>query len=406
VEILGQQCSVTVREDITEKRKLESQLLRAQRMESLGRLAGGIAHDMNNILAPIMMAVPMLRMDFGPQEGEHLLNTIEASAHRGAQLIRQLLFFGRGVDGENIAIRVRDVVRELESMLLEMFPRSIAIRTNVPGDAWVRGDPTQLHQVLLNLCVNSRDAMPEGGTLTLTVKNVLLAEDCRHHGPDARPGPHVRITVTDSGTGIPPEHMDKLFDPFFTTKEVGKGTGLGLATVAGIVKRHGGFVGVQSELGKGTTFEIHLPSAPVAAEQSNMAPAELPPRGRDQLILVVDDEPNIRCMVRTILVRRGYRVLTACDGREAAAMVDAHASELKLVITDIDMPVMDGINLIRLLRPRYPALKVIVSTGIQSTLRPGRDDDLKNLGVETVMQKPYSAEEIFRAVHGMIGGEK
>ena len=406
VEILGQQCSVTVREDITEKRKLESQLLRAQRMESLGRLAGGIAHDMNNILAPIMMAVPMLRTGFSPQEGEHFLNTIEASAHRGAQLVRQLLFFGRGVDGENIAIHVRDVVRELESMLLEMFPRSIAIRTNVASDAWVRGDPTQLHQVLLNLCVNSRDSMPEGGTLTLTVKSVLIAEDCGHHGPDARPGPYVRITVTDSGTGIPPEHMDKIFDPFFTTKEVGKGTGLGLVTVAGIVKRHGGFVGVQSELGMGTTFEIHLPAAPLAAEQARNAQAALPPRGRDQLILVVDDEPNIRSMARNILVRCGYRVLTASNGGEAAAMVDAHASELKLVITDIDMPVLDGIGLIGLLRSRYPALRVIVSTGIQSTLRPGRDDDLKDLGVETVMQKPYSMEDIIRAVHGMMSGEK
>ena len=406
VEILGQQCSVTVREDITEKRKLESQLLRAQRMESLGRLAGGIAHDMNNILAPIMMAVPMLRTGFSPQEGEHFLNTIEASAHRGAQLVRQLLFFGRGVDGENIAIHVRDVVRELESMLLEMFPRSIAIRTNVASDAWVRGDPTQLHQVLLNLCVNSRDSMPEGGTLTLTVKSVLIAEDCGHHGPDARPGPYVRITVTDSGTGIPPEHMDKIFDPFFTTKEVGKGTGLGLVTVAGIVKRHGGFVGVQSELGRGTTFEIHLPAAPLAAEQARNAQAALPPRGRDQLILVVDDEPNIRSMARNILVRCGYRVLTASNGGEAAAMVDAHASELKLVITDIDMPVLDGIGLIGLLRSRYPALRVIVSTGIQSTLRPGRDDDLKDLGVETVMQKPYSMEDIIRAVHGMMSGEK
>jgi PAS domain S-box-containing protein len=406
VEILGQQCSVTVREDITEKRILESQLLRAQRMESVGRLAGGIAHDMNNILAPIMLAVPVLRTDFGPQGGEHLLNTIEASAHRAAQLVRQLLFFGRGVDGENVTIHVRDVVRELESMLLEMFPRNVAMRTNVPGDAWVRGDPTQLHQVLLNLCVNSRDAMPEGGTLTLTVKNVLIAENCGHHGPDARPGPHVRITVTDSGTGIPPEHMDKLFDPFFTTKEVGKGTGLGLATVAGIVKRHGGFVGVQSELGKGTTFEVHLPAAPLAAPQARTVQAELPPHGRHQLILVVDDEACIRSLARDILVRGGYRVLTASDGREAAAVVDAHARELKLVITDIDMPVMDGIRLIGLLRSKYPALKVIVSTGLQSTLRPGRGDDLINLGVETVMQKPYSMAEIYRAVHSMIGDEK
>jgi two-component system cell cycle sensor histidine kinase/response regulator CckA len=406
VEILGQQCSVTVREDITDKRKLESQLLRAQRMESLGRLAGGIAHDMNNILAPITMAVPMLRTGFAPQQGEHLLNTIEASAHRGAQLVRQLLYFGRGVDGENIPIRVRDVVRELEGMLVEMFPRNIEILTNVAGDTWpVRGDPTQLHQVLLNLCVNSRDAMPEGGTLRLTVKNVMIAEDCARHSPDARPGPHVQITVTDSGTGIPPQHMDKLFDPFFTTKDVGKGTGLGLATVAGIVKRHGGFVGVQSETGKGTTFDVHLPAAPLAADQARTARAELPPRGRDQLILVVDDEPNIRSIARDVLVRRGYRVLTASNGREAVAIVEAQASELKLVITDIDMPVMDGFGLIGLLRSRHPALKVVVSTGIQSTLRAGRQDELKKLGVETVMQKPYSPEEIFRAVHGMIGGE-
>ncbi|MES2693682.1 MAG: ATP-binding protein [Verrucomicrobiota bacterium] len=259
---------------------------------------------------------------------------------------------------------------------------------------------------MLNLCVNSRDAMPEGGMLTLLVKNVLIAEDCAGRGPDARPGPYVRITVTDSGTGIPPEHMDKLFDPFFTTKEVGKGTGLGLATVAGIVKRHSGFVGVQSEVGKGTAFEVHLPAALHAGEQPGTEQVEPSPRGRDQLILVVDDEANIRAIAREVLLRHGYRVLTASDGREAAAIVEAHANELRLVITDIDMPVMDGIGLIGLLRSRYPALKVIVSTGIQSTLRLGRRDDLKNLGVETVIQKPYSTEAICHAVHGMIGGEK
>ena len=303
---------LVVSTDVTEKKELEAQFLRAQRMESIGTLAGGIAHDINNVLTPILMGVGLLRLGLAPGEQEAVLGDLEASAQRSADMVKQILMFARGVEGQRVLLRLKHVLVELERMARRTFPKSLDVTLDLPEDLWsVQGDATQLYQMLMNLCVNARDAMPEGGILTIGTANVELdATDTRLQF-GARPGAYVRLTVADTGTGIPPEVLEKIFDPFFTTKEFGKGTGLGLATVLGIARGHGGFVHVTTEIGRGTQFSVYLPAAD--RPQPRQAEAELagPRRGQQELILVVDDELFIREITRKNLEAHGYRVLTA-----------------------------------------------------------------------------------------------
>jgi PAS domain S-box-containing protein len=249
--------------DLTEKKTFEARSLRTQRLESIGTLASGVAHDLNNILTPIMMAVPMLRWGLTPEELEKVISTVETSAKRGAELVKQLLSFGSGVESKRLLIQAKHLVNEMVTIAQQTFPKTISVKSEMPEDLWpVFVDSTQLHQVLLNLCVNARDAMPEGGTLLVHLENIQLDEQYVSMNPEASPGPHVRLRVSDTGTGISPEIIHKIFEPFFTTKMLGKGTGLGLSTVLGIVKSHGGFVDVCSQAGKGTTFEVYLPATP------------------------------------------------------------------------------------------------------------------------------------------------
>ena len=330
--------------DLTERKKLEAQYLRAQRMESIGTLAGGVAHDLNNVLSPIMMAIDLLKLDAsGNPKRLQLLDTIRASARRGADLVRQVLSFARGLEGERIAVDLHHLVDDLRGIITETFPRKITIETEIPSNLWpIIGDATQIHQVLLNLAVNARDAMPEGGTLTFAADNLEVDAQYAGTGQEVRPGPYVMIAVTDTGTGMPPEVRDRIFEPFFTTKEIGKGTGLGLSTVHAITKSHGGFLTVDSEMGHGTTFKVFLPAdrelARIAAEN---APVDVP-RGRGELVLVVDDEESIRSITQQTLEAFGYRVLTASDGAEAVAVFAQHTGETALVLIDMAMPVLDG----------------------------------------------------------------
>jgi two-component system, cell cycle sensor histidine kinase and response regulator CckA len=396
-------------QDITRTKQLESQLLRVQRVESVSRLASGIAHDMNNILAPIMMAVPLLRERcMSADQIEKLFVTIEASASRGAHLIKQLLFFGSGIEGQRSMLRMEDSVREIEDMIGQIFPRSITITIRVSKDApptWA--DPTQIHQVLLNLCVNARDAMPQGGQLSITVAKADVDEGFAGRSVEAEPGPYVLVTVADSGTGISAERCAKIFDPFFTTKEAGKGTGLGLSTVTAIVKGHGGFVTLKSEMGKGTKFNVYLPAMRDAPASQANGSAPPPPKGRNETVLLVDDEKSIREVVSKMLASSGYRVLTANDGMQASVLFAQHADEIKLVVTDYDMPVMDGLAMIHVLRKINPAIKVIISTGVQSGIRTSeKAAELKSLGVTTILDKPFTAANMLSAVHGLIGSGK
>jgi PAS domain S-box-containing protein len=397
----GQPAAQVIVRDITERKKLENQLLRMQRMESIGTLAGGIAHDLNNVLAPLMFAIDLLRDKITDAEGQKLLQMLETNVQRAASLVKQVLTFGRGIQGERVPVSPIHLVREIGKMIHETFPKSITFESHAAPDLWtVTGDATQLHQVLLNLCVNARDAMPHGGKLSIELANVVLDENYTGMNLEAKPGPYVAIKVADTGTGIPQEIQDKIFDPFFTTKELGKGTGLGLSTVLGIVKSHDGFVHCYSEVGKGSTFKAYFPAnaTPAAAENAAVAQTGLP-RGHDELVLVVDDEEPIRKVVQSILERFGYRVLLAANGAEALALYARHRAEIALVITDMMMPVMDGPATIVALMAMNPQVKIIGSSGQASN---GGVAKAVNAGVKHFVPKPYSAEAMLRALHEVL----
>ena len=290
----GREAKLALANDITEKKKLEAQFLRAQRIEGIGTLATGMAHDLNNILAPILISAGTLRWDLSPEEHEKAISRIEASVKRGAGIIQQVLTFGRGLNGERVAIHVGEVVDEVMRIVERTFPKGVTVTSQVEEGLWtVMGDRTQIHQVLLNLCVNARDAMPDGGRLSIRARNVMLTEARPALPAPAPPGPYLLLQVSDTGCGISADNRERIFDPFFTTKDIGKGTGLGLSTVLGIVKSHQGAVMVESELGKGTTFRALLPATAEAVQNSTpYEPPELP-RGEGEAVLIVDDEPDI-----------------------------------------------------------------------------------------------------------------
>ncbi len=389
--------------DITEQKRLEAQFLRSQRMDSIGALAGGIAHDLNNALAPIAMASEFLRMTNRDPEKDRLLASIQDSAKRGAGMVRQILTFARGAEAERGVVQVKPLVREMADLAGHTFAKAIEIRTAVASDIWpLVGHPTQLHQILLNLCVNARDAMPRGGTLTLAAGNVRLRLDdaCTRISPEAKPGPYVVLTVTDTGTGMLPEVRARIFDPFFTTKAPDRGTGLGLSTVNNIVKDHGGFICVRSEPGKGTQFDVYLP-----AQEAAIAPGEItriaPPMGKGELILVVDDEASIRGIATQTLETFGYTVLGAGDGAQAVALTVRHLSRLQLMITDMDMPIMDGTATIRGVRTVAPHMKIILASG---SLAGNSRMDPTSLAVQAMLDKPYKADDLLRTVHVVLNG--
>lgn len=387
-------------QDVTERKQLEAQYLRAQRMETIGLLAGGIAHDLNNVLAPILMAVEILRASTTDSELKEIIDIITSGARRGADIIKQVLTFARGIEGVRMSVQLKHLIREVAAIARETFPRNIQVDVQISGDLrTVAGDPTQLHQVLLNLCVNARDAMPDGGKLTLSADNVRIEEDASGTQRQRRAGDYVMLQVSDTGTGISSEHIERIFEPFFTTKEPGKGSGLGLSTVLGIVRSYGGFVRLRTALGAGSDFQVYLPAADLPQAQNADRETELP-RGRGEWILVVDDEPAMREMTEEVLRQQGYRVLLAADGTEAISLFVEYKRVVDLVITDIMMPFMDGIALTRSLRKLSPALRIIASTGVAFG---GPDLDkkraLENLGVDTFLHKPYSTHLLLRAVH-------
>ncbi len=382
--------------DVTEKKKLEAQVLRAQRMEGIGTLAAGIAHDLNNVLAPITMGIEMLKTKVVDKEGQKMLRTLEASAQRGSGMIKQVLAFARGISGERMILQAGHIIREMQKIVQETFPKSIHFRTEISSRLWsVSADATQLHQVLLNLCVNARDAMPGGGLLTISAENTVMDEHYALMSVEAKAGPYVVLTVTDTGTGIPPELLDKVFDPFFTTKEIGKGTGLGLSTVHSIVKSHGGFINVYSEMGRGTKFRVYLPAETSAEEsQTEVEQGELP-TGHGELILVVDDEASIRDICQVTLEAYGYNVLTAADGTEAVVQYAQSMNEIQLVITDMMMPFMDGRATIRALCKINPEVKIIATSGLMAEEKA---IDYHDLSIRDFLAKPYTASKLLTAV--------
>jgi PAS domain S-box-containing protein len=397
------QSILIVETNISAQKKLEGQFLRAQRMEAIGALAGGIAHDLNNVLAPILLSLEMLKARLDTEQDFKLLSSMETCAQRGADLVRQVLAFARGVEGQRFVVNPNHLVRDIQKITKETFPVNIAFEFKTSGALWtVTGDPTQLHQVIMNLCVNARDAMPDGGKLTLTMENLELDELQASMHPDSKPGPHVLLTVSDTGTGIPKAIQHKIFEPFFTTKETGKGTGLGLATSATIVKSHGGFITLYSEPGRGATFKVYLPANTAAQAPDGLAIEPSPfPRGNGELVLMVDDEESIRTAIQQTLEIFGYRVLLAIHGAEAVALYAQHRHDIAIVITDMAMPVMDGPATIAALKMMNPQVKIIGSSGLASG-----DGAAKAVaaGIIHFVPKPYTAETMLKvlakALHG------
>ncbi len=393
--------NLVINTDITEQKKMEEQFLRAQRLESIGTLASGVAHDLNNILAPIMMATPILRGEIDAAERDRFLDIVESSAYRGAAIIKQVLTFARGTDGDHILLQPIYVLEEVGKIAQETFPKSITLVTSYNEDIRsLEADPTQLHQVLLNLCINARDAMPHGGELRLRAENVDIDEHYAAMTPGARVGPYVALEVTDSGNGISKEVADKIFDPFFTTKGIGHGTGLGLSTVAGIVKSHGGFVQVSSEPGH-TSFKVFLPAV-VTPTLSDGLHSDAPiPRGNGEIILLVDDEPAILKVAQVILEEQGYKVLVAEDGPGALAIFSQLAGKISVVVVDLAMPGMDGLTLIGILRRIEKGIKIIVSSGHIDESDPGL---LRMVKVEDRLTKPYVSRDLLLKLDHILHG--
>lgn len=385
---------LVINTDLTETKKLESQFLRAQRIESIGTLASGIAHDLNNILAPILMSVGFLRKTNGDSEAESFLNIIETSAERGAGIVKQVLTFARGVDGDRSRLEPERLVDELIAIMAQTFPKNLDIQTEIPADLWnIVGDATQLHQVLLNLCVNARDATPAGGRITVSARNVNVDQHLVAMNPGAQLGPHVAFSVSDTGSGMSAATMEKIFDPFFTTKEVGKGTGLGLPTVVGIVKSHNGFLTVKSYIGVGTTFTIFVPAAEQQMEDAKQEDNRPIVDGGGRRVLLVDDEPAIREAVSCTLEASGYQVFTAEDGTDALALYHQRQSEIDIVLTDISMGQMDGVTLSRALKRLNPKVRIIVSSG---HFHKDNVTILEGLGIHAFLDKPYPADKLLR----------
>ena len=391
---------LAINSDITDKKKMEQQFLRAQRMESIGTLAGGIAHDLNNVLAPILMSIELLRMTSRDERARAVLSTIETSAKRGADMVKQILSFARGVEGERMVINVRHIIKDMQHLVHDTFPKEIVFRAELDPDLPLfSGDHTQVHQVLLNLCVNARDAMPKGGTLTVAATSLQVDDSYAGMTPGSIPGRYLKIKVTDTGTGIPPEVVNKIFDPFFTTKEHGKGTGLGLSTVLSIVKSHGGFLNVYSEPGNGTTFSICFPAMDASATEAAKVQEDTHPRGNDELILIVDDEAAVRTITQQTLETYGYRVMVAADGTEAVALYSMHRPDIAAVVTDMMMPVMGGQATIQVLQRLNPEVKIIAASGLTNDGSLAR---ATAMGVRHFLAKPFTAQTILTVLRKIL----
>lgn len=385
---------LVVNTDITEKKLLEAQFLRAQRLESIGTLASGIAHDLNNVLAPILMTAQLLESQMHDERSQRLLPIVITNAKRGAALVKQVLSFARGLEGTYTNLQIKHLISEIRQIAKQTFPKSIEIQTNIASNLWsVSGDATQLHQVLMNLCVNARDAMPNGGMLTISAENFTADEHYARMNLEAKAGSYIVVTVSDTGMGMSLETQERIFEPFFTTKELGKGTGLGLSTVMGIVKGHNGFIHVWSELGRGTEFQIYLPAVAVVEYQRQTE--QNTPYGDGELILVVDDEAGVREATKTSLETFNYKVVTASDGIEAIATYAEHRDRIDLILIDMLMPAMDGITTIRTIQKLNPQTKIIATSGLAAQ---DKFHGMTDVEVKAFLAKPYTAQELLQTI--------
>jgi two-component system cell cycle sensor histidine kinase/response regulator CckA len=383
--------------DVSERKEIERSLMRAQRMETVGTLAGGIAHDLNNILGPIMVGIEMLKLDAGDERSLKLLQTMESSAHRGARIVKQVLAFGRGMTTERILVSPKHIAREINDMMRETFPKNIQIHTDIAKNIRnANADPTQMHQVLLNLTVNARDAMPRGGNIKVTAENFDIDASFAQLHKDVKPGAYIRFSVDDTGPGIAPDLMDRIFEPFFTTKEVGKGTGLGLSTVQSIVQSHDGFIDVYSELGTGTSFKVYIPA--LLTESESDIPVRIEdeyPLGNKETILVVDDEASVREIAASTLQSFNYEVLVASDGAEGLAVYSENKERIDIILSDMMMPFLDGPSMIRALKKIDNRVRVIGMSGLKTE---DKEKLAIELGVKHFIEKPYTANTLLKVL--------
>ncbi|MBY0494706.1 MAG: PAS domain S-box protein [Cyanobacteria bacterium] len=392
---------LSINTDVTDRRQLEQQFYRAQRLESIGTLAGGIAHDLNNVLAPVIMGVGLLRDRLKDDDSRDIIETISASAQRGAEMVSQVLSFARGQEGKRVEIRPCDLIADVVRIARDTLPKHIEIVTDVdPGLPPIFGDPTQCHQVLLNLCVNARDAMPNGGALRLSAETATFTPAASDSMPAAE-GAYVVIHVEDTGVGMPPQLLDKIFDPFFTTKEAGKGTGLGLSTSLTIVRNHGGHIRVDSVLNSGSRFDVYLPAAPAPATASITGYTTAAPRGRGETVLVVDDEESVRRVLKTTLEKGGYQVVQAANGKEALTLYNQMGPQIAAVVIDMTMPVLGGVPTMRELVKMNPDVRIIAASGIHDN-----ESTAKSIGrqMKQFLAKPFTSEMLLRAVNRAVTG--
>src|SRR5208337_2833949 len=398
VQVLALIQDIQQRKETEEERgRLQDRLFQAQKMEALGTLAGGIAHDFNNLLGVILGFASIVRLRLAPSDPLlEYVKMIEQSAERGADLARQLLGLGRQGKGESVPIRVGDVLGHVVRIITSTFDRRIQVQTRAePGPLWSDVNPGQLEQAILNLCINARDAMPEGGVLALESSRVTLGEGDSSRPSHCLPGDYARLTVRDTGVGIAPQVLGRIFDPFFTTKEPGRGSGLGLSMVYGMASSAGGFVQVESEVGLGSAFSIHLPLKGPPVERTVAARSSALEAGTGT-VLVVDDEPMVLAFVEEGLKKLGYKVLTAVDGQQACQVYSSHANQIDKVLLDMVMPGTTGLEVCRRLRGINPKVKVILSSGYSSG-DVAREARLA--GALGFIGKPYSLEELSRALH-------
>jgi PAS domain S-box-containing protein len=399
---------IAIKNDLSDRKELQEQLIQAQKMEGIGTLAGGIAHDFNNILGIILGHLALMtRSDNDPSTLSTSADTITKAVQRGASLVRQILTFARKTDVSRKPVDVNALVVELTKMLQQTFPKTIEIVRDLESAIPIISvDHTQLEQAILNLCINARDAMEGGngtklGNGTLTIRTgTVSGRQLRARFEDAVASEYVTISVTDTGTGIDPETKRKIFEPFFTTKDAGKGTGLGLAVVYGVLKAHQGFIEVESEVGRGTTFTLYFPSSVglVGSEATVEVENRADPRG-SETILVIEDEITLRKLMTKILEAYGYRVLTAGDGIEALEQFEAHRKEIALVLSDMDLPKLDGSEVFSLMRLHDPSVKVILVSGY---LEPQFKAELLKSGAKGFVQKPYTPADVLKKIREVL----
>jgi len=393
-------CVLATGRDITEQKRLEHQFLHAQRVGSIGMLASGIAHDLNNVLAPIVMSVDLLKYRAGSEENRALLDVVAKSAGRGASMVSQMLSFSRGLDGNREIVDLPSLVKELGRFIGRTFAKNIRVSIEIAPDLRpLLANPTQIYQVLLNLCVNARDAMPHGGELRVTAGNATFDEALARKVPGASPGRYVVLGVSDTGTGIPPEIVNRIYDPFFTTKPIGEGTGLGLSTVRSILKACAGFSTLATQQGKGTTFQVYLPVTEKEAAEPVKKPSMENARGAGEHVLVVDDEEFFREVTRRLLHDFGYVVHTAADGVEAVKLFEQFRSEIAVVMVDLNMPVMDGRTTIKALRAIDPKVRIITVSGSEEAPQPGQDV------AEFQLTKPYSMSTLLHCLRQVLADQ-